>query len=463
MSNLGKKWHILGRLAVVLAGIALLLVVFGASARPAQAVVQTCDLAGLQAAVNNGGTQDLACATDTTIILDGTWNGTIAKDLTLTNTGAGKVTINGANTYRIFYVNSGISLSLTNFNLTGGNATLGGAIDNNSGTVTVTNSTLYGNSAQQQGGAIENFGTVTINNSTLYGNSAVGGGAIFNWGGVTISNSTLYGNSATNSGGAIDNNSGTVTISNSTLYDNSTTNSGGAIYNWSTVTLQNSLLQGNKICFNSSGSITDNGYNLEAEALGSYTCGFSGTSINTTDAKLGTPGNNGGVTNTVALLSGSPAIDAIPPASCVVTADQRGVKRPQGTGCDIGAFETQVATQLAITTQPSGAVAGTAFTTTVTAQDAYGNTATNFSGAVTVAIKGSTGTTGATLSGTLTVNAVNGVATFSGLSLDKSGTGYVLTATSGTLTPADTSGFDVASTCSLAALKIIVSTGGTLD
>ncbi|NWJ49103.1 MAG: hypothetical protein HXX08_24870 [Chloroflexi bacterium] len=463
------------RLAVTLAGIALLLAIF-ISPPPAQAAVQTCDLTGLKAAVLAGGSQALACSADTTITLDAPWNGTIATNLTLTNTGAGKLTISGNNLYQIFNVNSGKSLSLTNLNLTGGKGSDGGAIYNY-GNVTISNSTLSGNSATSgYGGAIENLGNMTISNSTLSGNSATGGGAIENYnnGSVTISNSTLYSNSASQyGGGAIVNWSGTVTLTNSSLYSNSATIVGGAIYNTSggTVNLQNSLLQGSNICYNTTGSsITDKGYNLEAEAAGNYSCGFSGTkgSIKTTDAKLGTPGNNGGATNTIALLSGSPAIDAIPAASCVVTADQRGVNRPQGTvGCDIGAYETTTgyATKLAFTTQPSGAVAGSAFTgqPAVTVQDANGNTVTSFSGAVTVAIKGGTGTTGATLSGTLTVNAVNGVATFSGLSLDKSGTSYMLTATSGTLTSADTSGFAVASTCSLAALKIIVSTGGTLD
>ena len=50
---------------------------------------------------------------------------------------------------------------------------------------------------------------------------------------------------------------------------------------------------------------------------------------------LNPPGN----TETHALLGGSPAIDAIPPLSCAVTTDQRGVARPYGDGCDIGAYE----------------------------------------------------------------------------------------------------------------------------
>jgi hypothetical protein len=58
-------------------------------------------------------------------------------------------------------------------------------------------------------------------------------------------------------------------------------------------------------------------------------------------AKLGALGKHGGRTETIALLSASPAINAIPSAQCAVDKDQRGVKRPQGNRCDIGAFEVK--------------------------------------------------------------------------------------------------------------------------
>ena len=95
------------------------------------------------------------------------------------------------------------------------------------------------------------------------------------------------------------------------------------------------------------------------------------------------------------------------------------------------------ATRLAFTTQPSASnTAGTAYSTqpVVTVQDALGSTVITSNAAVTVAISSGTGISGATLSGTLTVNASNGVATFAGLSIDKAGTGYTLTATSTGLT-----------------------------
>src|SRR5207248_165977 len=87
------------------------------------------------------------------------------------------------------------------------------------------------------------------------------------------------------------------------------------------------------------------------------------------------------------------------------------------------------ATALVFSVQPTNTVAGAAITPAVevTAQDGNGNTATGFTGNITVAI-GTNPSSGA-LTGTLTHAAVSGVATFSGLSIDKAGTGYTLTAT----------------------------------
>src|SRR5204862_1494346 len=77
---------------------------------------------------------------------------------------------------------------------------------------------------------------------------------------------------------------------------------------------------------------------------------------------------------------------------------------------------------------------------TVTARDASGNTVPSFTGATSLAL-GNAG--GATLSGNGPVNAVNGVATFANLTIDKVGTGYTLTATSSTLTQATSNSFNI--------------------
>src|SRR5437867_8606621 len=101
------------------------------------------------------------------------------------------------------------------------------------------------------------------------------------------------------------------------------------------------------------------------------------------------------------------------------------------------------ATQLAFTVQPPNGAAGAALTPAVqvTARDAQGNVATDFTGTVTVALGANPGS--ATLSGTISVAAVSGVATFSSLSIDKVGTGYTLTAAATGLSGATSVGFNI--------------------
>ena len=99
-------------------------------------------------------------------------------------------------------------------------------------------------------------------------------------------------------------------------------------------------------------------------------------------------------------------------------------------------------TKLVFTQQPNASYAsGAAITVKVSIEDASGNVATGDTSAVTLALSG--GTAGATLSGTKTVNAVAGVATFSNLSVDKAGTAYALGASDGALTAASSSNFNI--------------------
>ncbi|HEY7685935.1 MAG TPA: hypothetical protein VH833_07525, partial [Gemmatimonadales bacterium] len=106
---------------------------------------------------------------------------------------------------------------------------------------------------------------------------------------------------------------------------------------------------------------------------------------------------------------------------------------------------TSVGTVLFFTGQPQNGTSGAALSPSVvvTARDASGQTATSFNGPVTVAITGGTGAPGAVLSGTATLNAVSGVATFTNLSIDKSAVGYKLTATAAGLTGATSAFFTI--------------------
>ena len=87
------------------------------------------------------------------------------------------------------------------------------------------------------------------------------------------------------------------------------------------------------------------------QVLENDTCGFDQATDDVAtpnDPGLGTLGANGGPTQTMLPQPESPVIDAIPAAACQtgvasgITVDQRGVTRPQGPGCDIGAVEVEV-------------------------------------------------------------------------------------------------------------------------
>src|SRR5512140_1021616 len=124
-----------------------------------------------------------------------------------------------------------------------------------------------------------------------------------------------------------------------------------------------------------------------------------------------------------------------------LTAASGSLTRATSSAFNIGM--TGVASKLAFTVQPTSATAGSAISPSVqvTVQDASGNTVTTSTAIITVAIGTNPG--GGTLSGTTTVAAVNGVATFSNLSIDKAGAGYTLTAASAPLTGATSSAFNI--------------------
>jgi len=177
-----------------------------------------------------------------------------------------------------------------------------------------------------------------------------------------LTNSTVSGNTALTFGGGIAVSSLFYTIDYCTIYRNTATQDGGgiAIYqNRPKVPFQNdhgigigeSIVAGNhaQTSPNISGVITSHGYNLFQNV--SPSTNFVPSNVQSTDMEVSTSTflgidsllrKNGGQTPTHALIPGSPAIDSIPPDTCQVIGiinDQRGVKRPQGDGCDIGAYE----------------------------------------------------------------------------------------------------------------------------
>ena len=129
--------------------------------------------------------------------------------------------------------------------------------------------------------------------------------------------------------------SGVATVSNSTFSGNSATYGGGIRKIYGTLTLENTIVANSPTGGNCIGTVTDGGGNL---SYPDSTC----PGINS-EPLLGPFQNNGGPTQTMALGQGSAAIDAADDAICaappVQNRDQRGVIRPQGPHCDIGAYE----------------------------------------------------------------------------------------------------------------------------
>ncbi|MEI6776479.1 MAG: choice-of-anchor Q domain-containing protein [Chloroflexales bacterium] len=259
------------------------------------------------------------------------------------------------------------TMTLTGCTLNANDASLGGGVYNDStGVLTTTNSTFSRNTADSGGGGILNTGTLTATNITLNGNSAsngstigTGGGFQNNGGTATFTNCTISNNqaegTAEDGGGGMMVYVGTANLVNCTIADNSTTSEGNTGYggggisasSGATVSLQNTLVAGNTSTANKpdlSGAITSNGHNLIGRVDGStgITHGtngdIAGNNAEPVVARLAILADYQGTTYTHALLPGSPAIDA--GANCAAT-DQRGIARPQGSACDIGAFESR--------------------------------------------------------------------------------------------------------------------------
>lgn len=271
----------------------------------------------------------------------------------------------GTPPFRVFFVDSGATVTFTSLTIAGGSSTAeGGGIYNDNGTVAVNSSILRGNGASLGGAIYNTGGALTVNNSTLSANSAsTGGGGIRNVGAgtLTVRNSTLSANRALSSGGesfggGIANNDAFLTVRNSTLSGNSA-DLGGGIYNSNTFrgafTLSNTLLKtgaSGENLYNDLGVVTSQGYNLSEDDGGGL---LTGPGDQPGTAPLLDPNglqNNGGLTPTIALLPGSPAIDKGRDIGATGQ-DQRGLRRPVdlpgvpnatgGDGSDIGAFEVQ--------------------------------------------------------------------------------------------------------------------------
>jgi predicted outer membrane repeat protein len=368
-------------------------------------VVYDTTLRGALAYIGSGGTITFqAGVTGTLPLTDGELS--IARPVTIQGPGAGVLTIDAHNASRIFDIVSltpGL-VNISGLTLTGGNtsrasgnlaggailsdvatlnlsdmvitgnhsADVGGGVVNH-GSLTILNSTLSFNTADVDGGGVyfassseltiqdSTFsyntgrsggagyfagGTQTITGSTFDHNQAFFGGAIFSTtGSLVMQDSTVARNASSGNGGGVLLFDGTAVIQDSTIAGNTASGTGGGINNSAaTVSLTNSIVAGNSAGNDNdvAGPVTAN-YNLIQDTTGATFLAGSGNNITGRDPLLGALQDNGGPTQTMALLPGSPASDAgsnalIPPG---VTTDQRGAgfARILGPAVDIGAFE----------------------------------------------------------------------------------------------------------------------------
>ncbi|HEX8698290.1 MAG TPA: right-handed parallel beta-helix repeat-containing protein [Myxococcaceae bacterium] len=274
------------------------------------------------------------------------------SDVTLQNGGSQNVNAGGG-----IRADTG-SLFLTRVVLTGNEAfSNGGAIAQFAGFLSLTDSTIDSNVVTSRGGGLSagEETSIGITRCTFSNNESTLGGAIQSFGTLTMENSTISGNSGSAGTGGIINvgtmNLNNVTITNNTSNEGSSGRAGGIANSGGVLNLRNSLIAGNLNTAGGSpdcaGTLTSQGFNLIQSTTGCTLVGTTTGNLTGVNPLLGALANNGGLTRTHSIGSGSPAREAGNPAApgssdaACRTTDQRGVSRPQGTRCDMGAFERQ--------------------------------------------------------------------------------------------------------------------------
>ncbi|MCW3056754.1 MAG: hypothetical protein JWO21_723 [Solirubrobacterales bacterium] len=288
--------------------------------------------------------------------------------------------------------NAGGSVTITHSAITGNTASIaaaggipvGAGINSSSGRLDLVDSTVSGNNAIggsiPEGGGISSFNTVTtLTRTTVSGNAAsvtsggsvgVGGGVVQFKGSLSLVNSTITGNSAAGAavsqGGGLEASETIATATNTTIAGNVASGPGGQagnlfIANKSTFVPLNTIVAngtaatGPNCLIQAESTTSSQGHNLDSVAE----CGFTAAGdLFNANPLLSSLGDNGGSTQTMALAANSPAVNAGTNAGCPAT-DQRGVLRPAGSACDIGAFELATPSS---TTGTAGAVTTTTAT-----------------------------------------------------------------------------------------------------
>jgi hypothetical protein len=272
---------------------------------------------------------------------------------------------------------SGLTIADGNLNVSTGSENSGGGILNQ-GRLAMGDCAVSGNqNSVSGGGGISNTGSMDLARCTISGNAARQVGAVSNFGGgianrgtLSVTNCTISGNLVAGTGGGIYN-SITATIDSSTIANNqanpvSGTAGGGGIVNGNptgaiaTLTMMNTIVADNRSTGTGPdylGTITSRGYNLIGNTTNTVITGVTTGNLLNISPKLGSLQNNGGPTKTLALLTGSPAIDKGKVVR--LSTDQRGFPRPEdypsipnapgGDSSDIGAYEVSLIEIVSIT------------------------------------------------------------------------------------------------------------------
>jgi len=285
----------------------------------------------------------------------------ITGDLEILGLSADQTTLHANGGDRVIEVHNGAKVTIRDLMLTGGVPlgfdASGGALRNSGGDVTLARVIAIGNSAPNGGGAIHNVsGTLYLAGSALVENVAgtlssgavrasetvgsdAAGGAILNEATLTLANVTISGNQA-DQGGGLASMGGTVAISNGTLYANRATANGGGIFaNNDHVRIENTILAGNSAGGSGpdcTAQIRSNGHNLFRTLADCTILGETASNLIDETVGVAALAAADGETYGHTPLSSSRAVDA---GRCTLATDQRGVARPQGNGCDIGALE----------------------------------------------------------------------------------------------------------------------------
>jgi fibronectin-binding autotransporter adhesin len=318
----------------------------------------------LRDAISAGGTVTFAVPANSTINLASTLD--VTTNVTIDGTTAPGLAINGNGSGSVFHIESAVTnANFSTVTIEGGSTSAGGGILNE-GTLTLTNCTISNNNATL-GGGINNSGTLSLSDCTVANNHTVSdGGGFLNTGTLSLSDCTVTNNTGDTSGG------------------------GGIKMEGGTLTLSNSIVSGNGNTVDIDGNFTGD-YNL----IGSTDGTFDGPhNIVGGDPMLASLANNGGPTQTVALIPGSPAAAAGDPTHGG-TLDQRGILRPAIP--DIGAFELERITPSSASipnTTTTMTIAGSAFSPdasndTITFDNGVtGNVTAATSTSLTVAVSG---------------------------------------------------------------------------